>query len=64
MSDFRIVMQNGAMQQLINTRAEEKKVAGKMKQIDDMMLDFRQIIRSGDELTEAVFNESFKVLTF
>ena len=64
MSDFRIVMQNGAMQQLINTRAEEKKVAGKMKQIDDMMLDFRQIIRSGDELTESIFNESFKVLTF
>jgi ABC-type lipoprotein export system ATPase subunit len=64
MSDFRIVMKNGAMQQLINTRAEEKRVAGKMKQIDDMMLDFRQIIRSGEELTESVFNDSFKVLTF
>jgi ABC-type lipoprotein export system ATPase subunit len=64
MSDFRIVMQNGAMQQLIYTQAEEKKAAGKMKQIDDMMLDFRQIIRSGNELTESVFNESFKVLTF
>ncbi len=64
MSDFRIVMQNGAMQQLITTQPEEKKVAGKMKQIDDMMLDFRQIIRSGDELSESIFNESFKVLTF
>jgi ABC-type lipoprotein export system ATPase subunit len=64
MSDFRIVMQNGAMQQLIRTQVEEKKAAMKMKQIDDMMLDFRQIIRSGNELTESVFNESFKVLTF
>ena len=64
MSDFRIVMKNGAMQQLIITRLEEKNVAGKMKQIDDMMLDFRQIIRSGDELTESTFKESFKVLTF
>jgi hypothetical protein len=64
MSDFRIVMKNGAMQQLIPTRQEEKNVVFKMKPIDDMMLDFRQVIRSGDELTESVFNESFKVLTF
>ncbi len=64
MSDFRIVMKNGAMQSLIVTRPEERKVAGKMKQIDDMMLDFRTIIRSGEELTESIFNENFKVLTF
>jgi len=64
MSDFRIVMKNGAMQQMIVTRPEERKVAAKMKQIDDMMLDFRSIIRSGNELTESIFNESFKVLTF
>ncbi len=64
MSDFRIVMKNGAMQQMITTRQEEKKVAGKMKQIDDMMLDFRQIIRSGEELTESIFIENYKVLTF
>jgi ABC-type lipoprotein export system ATPase subunit len=64
MSDFRIVMRNGAMQQLIPTRQEEKNVVRKMKQIDDMMLDFRQLIRSGDELTESVFNKSFSVLTF
>ncbi len=64
MSDFRIVMKNGAMQRLIVTQPEEKKVVGKMKQIDDMMLDFRQIIRSGDELTESIFDENFNVLTF
>lgn len=64
MSDFRVVMKNGAMQRLITTRPEEKNVVGKMKQIDDMMLYFRQIIRSGDELTESLFNENFKVLTF
>ncbi len=64
MSDFRIVMKNGAMQQLIHTRREEKNVVYKMKQIDDMMLDFRQVIRSGNELTESVFNERMKVLTF
>ncbi|MCK9423447.1 MAG: ATP-binding cassette domain-containing protein [Bacteroidales bacterium] len=64
MSDFRIVMKNGAMQHLIPTCQEEKNVVGKMKQIDDMMLNFRQVIRSGDELTESVFNDSFNVLTF
>lgn len=63
MSDFRIVMRKGAMQQLIHTRPEEKKVAGKMKQIDDMMLDFRQIIRSGGELTQTVFDASYHILT-
>lgn len=64
LSDFRIVMKNGAMQQLIMTRKEEKNVAYKMKKIDDMMLDFRQIIRSGEELSESIFNENFNVLTF
>ena len=64
MSDFRIVMKNGAMQQLIVTSADEKKAAFKMKQIDDLMLEFRQIIRSGNELTETVFNDNFSVLTF
>ncbi len=63
MSDFRIVMKNGAMQQLIHTRPEEKKAVIKMKQIDDMMLHFRQVIRSGDELTESVFSNSMSVLT-
>jgi len=57
-------MKNGAMQQLIMTRKEEKNVAYKMKKIDDMMLDFRQIIRSGEELSESIFNENFNVLTF
>jgi ABC-type lipoprotein export system ATPase subunit len=64
MSDLRIVMKNGGMQQMITTRPEERKVAMKMRQIDDMMLEFRQIIRSGHEVTESVFNESFNVLTF
>lgn len=59
MSDFRIVMKNGAMQQLIVTDPEEKRVVSKMKKIDDMMLEFRQEIRNGRELTELSFNRSF-----
>jgi ABC-type lipoprotein export system ATPase subunit len=59
MSDFRIVMKNGAMQQMIITDPEEKRVVSKMKKIDDMMLEFRHEIRNGRELTELAFNHSF-----
>lgn len=51
LSDYRIVMRDGAMQKLIVTRDEEKGVAQEIRKIDDLMLGLRQRIRIGEELT-------------
>lgn len=56
LSDFRIVMKNGAMQKLIITGEDERKAAMELKKIDDIMLEFRKLIRAGEEITEEVFN--------
>lgn len=50
LSDYRIVMRDGAMQKLIVTRDEEKGVAQEIRKIDDLMLGLRQRIRLGEEL--------------
>ncbi len=50
LSDFRIVMRDGAMQKLIVTSQEEQGVAEEIRKLDDLLLDFRQRIRVGEEL--------------
>jgi ABC-type lipoprotein export system ATPase subunit len=62
LSDFRIIMKNGAMQKMIITNAEEKMAALGLKKIDDVMLEFRKRIRAGEEITDAVFSEQIKDL--
>jgi ABC-type lipoprotein export system ATPase subunit len=62
LSDFRIIMKNGAMQKMITTNAEEKMAALGLKKIDDVMLEFRKRIRAGEEITDAVFSEQIKDL--
>lgn len=57
LSDFRIVMKNGGMQKKIITGIEEKKAAQEIKKIDDVMLEFRKLIRAGEEISEKIFNE-------
>ncbi|HUL61992.1 MAG TPA: ABC transporter ATP-binding protein, partial [Methanocella sp.] len=47
---YRIVMGQGAMQQIIHTDAEEKRMAGEIGKIDDLLLDFRSILRAGGRL--------------
>jgi ABC-type lipoprotein export system ATPase subunit len=59
-SDFRIVMGNGAIQKVIITEEEEKKIAEEIKEIDDLMLDFRKLIRAGENIREDVFRERLK----
>lgn len=51
LSDFRIVMKNGAMQKLIVSNPEEVKVANKLKSIDNVLLHYRSLVRAGEELT-------------
>ncbi|MDR1877946.1 MAG: ATP-binding cassette domain-containing protein [Bacteroidales bacterium] len=62
LSDFRIIMKNGAMQKKIVTSSEEKMSAIGLKQIDDVMLDFRKLIRAGEEITSDIFNEHINTL--
>jgi ABC-type lipoprotein export system ATPase subunit len=50
LSDFRIVMKNGAMQRLIYSSSEEMKAASKLKSIDDIIIHYRSLIRAGEEL--------------
>lgn len=60
LSDFRIVMKNGAMQKLIKTGPEERRAGLELKKIDDVMLEFRRLIRAGEEITDAIFTEKIK----
>jgi ABC-type lipoprotein export system ATPase subunit len=62
LSDFRIIMKNGAMQKMIVTNAEEKMAALGLKKIDDVMLEFRKLIRAGEVITDNVFSEQIKDL--
>jgi ABC-type lipoprotein export system ATPase subunit len=62
LSDFRIIMSHGAMQKMITTNAEEKMAAIGLKKIDDVMLEFRKLIRAGEEITDHIFSEQIKDL--
>ncbi len=64
LSDFRIIMKNGAMQKIIYTGADERRAAQELKKIDDVMLEFRRLIRAGEEITESVFNENIRNLAY
>jgi ABC-type lipoprotein export system ATPase subunit len=56
LSDFRIVMQNGAMQKLIVTDGEEKEVIKKIRELDDLLVHLRNKMRMGERLTKADFH--------
>lgn len=56
LSDFRIVMKNGAMQKLIYSNDEEKQAAQKLKRIDDIILHYRALVRAGEELDVTLLN--------
>ena len=51
-SDFRIIMKNGAMQNIVLSNPEERIAADKLKKIDDITLHFRGLIRNGEEITQ------------
>src|SRR5574340_39566 len=52
LSNYRIVMKGGAMQDVITTGAEEKRVAGTIDQMGKVMDDLRDRIRGGELLAE------------
>jgi len=63
LSDFRIVMKNGAMQKVVMTGDEEKRVAREIIKLDDLMVDLRNQIRAGDSLTEEDVDGRLRELT-
>ena len=57
LSDFRIIMKNGAMDDLIVTEESEKKAVEKIKKVDDLLLDLRKFIREGQRINEKYIEE-------
>jgi ABC-type lipoprotein export system ATPase subunit len=57
LSDFRIIMKNGAMQKLIVSNAEEQKAAEKLRNIDDVILHYRSLVRAGEELNVSLLEK-------
>lgn len=62
MSDFRIVMKNGAMQKFIATNGEEKKALDELQKIDNTLLEFRKLIRAGELVTDEILQREIKKL--
>jgi ABC-type lipoprotein export system ATPase subunit len=52
LSDIRIIMKNGAMQKILVTDDEERRVVEEIKKMDDFQLELRSHIRDGKKLTE------------
>jgi len=52
LSSYRLIMKEGAMQKMIVTEEEEKRMAEKLKTLDEIILHFRDRIRAGDRLAE------------
>jgi hypothetical protein len=55
-------MKNGSMEKLIRTNLEERQVAGELGKIDNLMLNFRSLIRNGHEISGEMMKEQIKTL--
>ncbi|NLH15929.1 MAG: ATP-binding cassette domain-containing protein [Phycisphaerae bacterium] len=64
LSDYRVVMQNGAMTRIIRAQDQERAVAEEIKKLDDIILHFRKLIRDGERLTEHMMNEKLSALGY
>jgi ABC-type lipoprotein export system ATPase subunit len=64
LSDFRITMKNGAMQSVIVTGDEEKGVAEELRKLDDLLVDFRNRIRDGEQLSDRLLKERLRALGY
>jgi ABC-type lipoprotein export system ATPase subunit len=52
LSDYRVIMKNGAMQKIVRSNPQEKPAAEALRKMDDAILYFRGLIRDGQELNE------------
>jgi len=61
MSDFRITMRNGAMQNIILKSEEEQYVLEELVKMDDILLDYRNRIRNGESLHESDLKDRLRL---
>ena len=61
LSDYRIIMKAGAIQKIIVSNAEERDVANQLKTMDNVILHYRGLIRSGEEITQEHLEEVTKI---
>jgi ABC-type lipoprotein export system ATPase subunit len=61
-SNYRIVMKNGAMEKVIKSDADEQLAAEGLRRVDDLLLRFRRLIRSGEEIKNGIVHEEIKNL--
>jgi ABC-type lipoprotein export system ATPase subunit len=64
LSDFRIVMKNGAMQRVFVTSDEERQVVEEIKKLDDLLLDFRGLIRTGNQISRGDLDDRLRALGY
>jgi len=55
LSDYRVVMAGGSMQDLLMTSPDEQRLAKRIGYVDDMLLGLRERIRTGGRLSEDDF---------
>jgi len=60
LSDYRIIMKGGSMQKIIVSNTEERNVANQLKTMDNIILHFRGLIRTGEEITQEHLNSVTK----
>lgn len=58
LSDFRIIMKNGAMQKMIASNPKEKLAAVKLREMDDIILHFRGLIRAGEQIDNKLIEKA------
>jgi len=61
LSDYRIIMKAGAIQKIIVSNTEERDVANQLKTMDNIILHFRGLIRSGEEISKNHLKEITKI---
>lgn len=64
LSDLRIIMKNGAMQKILVTEDEERRVVEEIKKMDDFLLELRMYIRDGEKLTEKLVETRLRELGY
>ncbi len=64
LSAFRIVMKNGAMQEVIRTSQEENRVAEEIHKLDDLLMGLRNDIRLGQRLNMGALEERLREMGY
>lgn len=60
LSDYRVVLRHGAMQSIVTRGDEERRVAGRIGRVDQIMVDMRDRLRFGERLDERALVEQLR----